>query len=140
MIKKAYYYFFYKIYKSIEYTSDELGGKFWSDWKASLVLDVLFYFIITSLFIYYKIFFNRYIHLSESNFDIFLIIIPIILFNYFIFHHKYQWKNIVKEFDRLPREKNLLGGWIVFGIILFIIANLIFSFYLMSQIDWVQYR
>ncbi len=27
-IEKAYYYFYYKIYKSIEYTSEKVGGAF----------------------------------------------------------------------------------------------------------------
>lgn len=140
MIKRAYYYFFYKIYKSIEYTSEELGGGFWSDWKASFVLDCCLYFIISSIFIYYKIFFNRFVHLSDNNLDVLLTIIPVALFNYFVFLHKNQWKSIVVEFDKLPKEKNIIGSWIVFGIVLLIIVNLIFSFYLMSQIDWSKYR
>ena len=44
------------------------------------------------------------------------------------------------EFENWPKKKNIRGGIIVWGIIIFIIANLIFSFYLMSLINWKLYR
>jgi hypothetical protein len=135
-IRKAYYYLFYKLYKF----SEASPSRWLSDWKAELSIDVLIFFCLFSFFIYYKIFCNRYIHLSESNWDVWVPAIVIGLFNYFIFHHHNQWKRIVKEFDRLPKRKNIIGGWIVFGVVLLIIANLVYAFYLMSQIDWKQYR
>ncbi|WP_326983450.1 hypothetical protein VUJ46_02575 [Chryseobacterium sp. MYb264] len=139
MIKKAYHYFYYKIYKSIEFTSNEIGGSFLIDWKATLVVDVLIYFIVSASLIYYTIFFDRNIHLNQSNTDVFIIAIPIFLLNYFVFHHQNKWKNIIISFDQLPQKKNVIGGWIVFIIIVFIIGNLIYSFYLMSLIDWSKY-
>jgi len=36
--KKTYYYIFYNIYKSIIYTSEMVGGEFWIDFKAGLVI------------------------------------------------------------------------------------------------------
>lgn len=139
-MKKAYYYFFYKIYRSIEYTSELSGGKFWSEWKTSLVLDCLIYFIITSFFIYYKIFFNRHIHLNDGNIDVYIVVGIVVILNYFIFHHRKQWKKIVTEFDQLSKRNNLIGGWIVFGVVILILINLVYSFYLMSQISWNDYR
>ncbi|WP_018676199.1 hypothetical protein [Riemerella columbina] len=139
-MKKAYYYFYYKIYKSVEYTSELFGGSFWTEWKASLGLSVLIYFIIASLFIYYKIFINPYIHLSDNNIDIIIISIIVEVFNYYIFHSKNQWKNILVSFDRLSKKQNTLGGWIVFIFIFFVFFNLIFSIYLMSKINWDAFR
>lgn len=136
-IKKSYYYFFYKLYKFWEYVS---VPKFWSDWKASLILDCLIYFIVSSAFIYYKVFFNPYLHLSEGYNDVFILVIPVVIFNYLVFHHRDQWRSIIVEFDKIPKKKNLIGSWIVFSIVLLVILNLIYSFYLMSQIDWSQYR
>ncbi|MBO6185169.1 MAG: hypothetical protein J6O88_10885 [Chryseobacterium sp.] len=135
-MKKAYYYLFYKLYKNYE-----RGPSVWmSDWKASFSLDVLIYFLVMFLFIYYNIFINRYANLSKSNIEVYILVISVSLLNYFIFHHRNQWKKIIVEFDQLPKKKNILGSWVVFGVVLFIVANLIFSFYLMSKIDWSQYR
>lgn len=136
MLKRAYYYVFYKLYKM----SEAAPSKWLSDWKASLAIDVLLFFFLFSVTIYYKIFVNRYFSL-DNKFGVGIIyVLFIVIPNYFIFHHKDQWKDIVAEFDQLPKKKNLIGSWIVFGVVLLVIANLIFSFYLMSQIDWSQYR
>lgn len=133
-IKQAYFFLFYKMYKWI-------GEDNWSaDWKASLSIDVLIYFIIVEIFIYYKIYFNRFIHLGENNTDIIILLILVSVPNYFIFHHRDQWKEIVKNFDNLPKKKKLIGGWIVFGVVLLIFANLFFAFYQMSLINWSKYR
>ncbi|MFN0293021.1 hypothetical protein [Pedobacter helvus] len=134
---KAYYYLFYRIYRFWENVSDP---KFWSDWKAGIVIIVLELFLLASIFIYYKIFFNRYVHLSESNRDIIIPLLLVVIPNYFAFVHTDRWKDYVKEFDALPKKDNKIGGWIVFGFILLVIANLIFSIYLMSKVDWSQYR
>ncbi|MFP3834160.1 hypothetical protein [Chryseobacterium sp. SIMBA_028] len=128
-IKSAYYYFFYKIYRSIEYTSDLSGGKFWSDWKAGLVLDVLCFFTLFPLFIYYSIFTDN--HQELGNTIVWIGILFIVIPNYFIFHHNNQWKGMVNNFDKLPKEKNKKGGLIVWSVIILIISNMLFSYYLL---------
>lgn len=133
---KAYYYLFYKLYKF--WKSGHVI--FWSEWKASLSIIVLEIWFILSLFVYYKIFINRYIHLAGDNVQIFLLALPIWVINYYIFHHHNQWRSIIAEFDKLPEKENKKGGIIVWSIIILIIANVIFSFYFMSQIDWSLYR
>ncbi|WP_326983434.1 hypothetical protein VUJ46_02485 [Chryseobacterium sp. MYb264] len=132
-INKIYDYFFYKMYKWVEYTSELGGGRFWNDWKASLSMDMLLYFIIMSIFIYYKLFFGHYIYMITYNKNVYILVIPIFLFNYFVFNHNDRWKYIIQKFDHLPKKKNIIGGWKVFIIVLLIISNLIFSFYLLSQ-------
>ncbi|MFC7346924.1 hypothetical protein ACFQO9_09375 [Chryseobacterium zhengzhouense] len=131
-MKKAYYYLFYKLYKWYEE-----GPSVWmSDWKAGLSIDLLVFLTIFSFVPYFIVFFNIYINFDDIiilrllvAIYIFLIVIP----NYFIFHHKNQWKKIVNEFDKLPKKKNQQGGWTVLGIVLFIIINYIFSFYIYYQ-------
>ncbi|TCN57591.1 hypothetical protein D0809_13485 [Flavobacterium circumlabens] len=66
--------------------------------------------------------------------------IIIYVFNYFTLDYKDNWKQYNVEFANYSKRKNRIGGWIVFGIILLIISNFIFSFYLISQVDWSQYR
>jgi hypothetical protein len=136
VITRLYYYLFYKLYRWYE-----KGPSIWmSDWKASLSIDVLVFFVILSFIVYYTTFIDRYFELGDSKIIVFLFIVGISVPNYFIFHHRDQWKGIVQRFDKIPKRKNLIGGWIVFGVVLLIIANLIFAFYQMSLVDWSKYR
>jgi hypothetical protein len=135
--REVYYYLFYKLYKFWETVSTP---KFWSDWKASLSMDVLIYFLVQAFFIYYNVLIDRESDLGESTIEVILLVGVVSISNYFIFHHKDQWREIVHEFDKWPKEKNKRGNIIAATVIFTIIVNLIFSFYLMSQVDWSQYR
>ncbi len=131
MIRKAYHYLFYKFYKF----SEAAPSKWLSDWKAELVIDVLWVFIALSILSYYTIFTKQVVNSGDDKFVVILGVIFISLPNYFIFHHRDQWKKIVHEFDKLPKRTNKIGGCVVLCLVVIIISNLIFSFYLMSQID-----
>ena len=139
-IKRYYYYFYYKWYRLIEYTSTELGGAFWTDIKAGIALGALEIWFIGSLFMYYKVFINRFIQLRTDNYDVYILASILGLIKYLLFFRTDQWKIYFESFDDLSKEANRRCSWIVFGISAFIILNLIFSFYLMMQIDWSQYR
>lgn len=134
-MKKSYEYFYYRLYKHFE-----KGGVWMTEWKASLAMDVFTYFIIASVMIYYKIFYNRGFHLSERNYDVLGMVLIVAGFNYFVFHHKNNWRQIVQHYEQLDKNKQRIRGWIVFSVVILILANLLFSFYLMSKIDWSQYR
>lgn len=135
-MKRAYYYLFYRLYKWYE-----KGPSVWlSDWKAVISIGVLQVFLILSMYCYYAVYSKQILDLSIKNPIVFIPFAIIFIFNYFTFEHTDIWKEYVAEFDQLPKKKNRIGSWIVFGVVLFVIANLIFSFYLMSQIDWSLYR
>ncbi|MCJ7932441.1 MAG: hypothetical protein MUW56_02090 [Chryseobacterium sp.] len=91
-----------------------------------------FWFTIT-LLNYYNIFVNRNIHFSKSVYI--SIALFFVILSYFSIDYEEIWKKYNKEFDQLPKSKNRIGSWIVFGIILFIIGNFVYSIYLMSQIN-----
>ncbi len=130
-IQKAYQYFYYKIYKSIEYTSESQGA-FWSEWKASLVLMAIEIFFLSSFTNYYNVLYNTDTGILPNSWWL-IIVIFLTFIDFVFFHRKDQWKEIVFEFDKLPKRKNNKGSWLVFGIILFIIINFILSFYLYYQ-------
>jgi len=136
-IKRAYYYLFYKLYKFWEAISTP---KFWNDWKAELSIDVFGIFLGLSGICYYAIINKKKIDFGSGKYVVFIYLLLIALPNYFIFHHQDQWKQFVHEFDQLPKKNNRIGGLVVWIIILLVIANLIFAFYQMGQIDWKQYR
>lgn len=140
MIKKAYYYFFYKIYKSIEYTSNEFGGPFWSNFKAALVIAALEVWLLITIGNYYSVITKINIELSIMMPIVYIPLMILLVLNYFSFIHNDKWREYNMKFDKLPRKRNLIGTWIVVGIIALIIGNLIYSFYLMSQIDWSLYK
>lgn len=135
-IKKAYYYLFYKFYKM----SEAAPSRWMSDWKAGICIIALEIWLLMSVGIYFSVFTKQSMELELSNPIVLMPLIIILALNYFLFVHTDVWKDYVKEFDKLPKKKNRIGSWIVLGIVLFVIVNLIFSFYLMSRIDWSQYR
>lgn len=139
-IQKSYYYFFYKIYRSIEYTSKSFGGESIMSSKAGLVMLALEAWVLFSIGAYYKIYTKTSIQLSISMPIIYIPAVLIFAFNYFTLDYKDNWKKYNSEFANYSKKKNRIGGWIVFGIIVLIIANLIYSFYLLSEIDWSKYR
>jgi purine-cytosine permease-like protein len=124
-----YHYLFYKLYRYYE----KGPSVWWSDWKASLSLIVLEIWLIASILIYYKIFLNPSADIIGSEGSWILLVIIIALIDYFAFHHRDQWKQIVIEFDNLPKRTNRIGGLVVFGFALLIIVNFILSFYLYYQ-------
>lgn len=139
-IKRYYQYFYYKIYRFIEYTSEQMGGKFLTEFKAGITVIAFEIWSLLSIYNYYTIITKQNLHLSFKTPLIYIPFIVIILLKWKNFSSKEQWFSYHQQFDALPTEVNKKGGWIVFGITVFIILNLIFSFYLMMQIDWSKYR
>ncbi len=103
-IRRAYYYLFYTLYKFWEAISIP---KFWSDWKAELSLDVLEIFLGLSGICYYAIVNKEIIDFGSGRYIVCLYLLLIAIPNYFIFHHHDQWKQIVHEFDQLPKKNNI---------------------------------
>lgn len=135
-IKRGYYYLFYKFYRM----SENAPSRWLSDWKAVLVIIALEIWFVLSITVYYATITRTKMELDITTPIVFIPFLSIILINYFAFVHTNVWKEYVSEFDKLPKRKNRIGGWLVFGIVMFVIFNLIYSFYLMSQIHWIQYR
>ncbi|MCK0202759.1 hypothetical protein MWN41_06970, partial [Ornithobacterium rhinotracheale] len=60
-------------------------------------------------------------------------LIFIFALNYLLFVHSDKWKEYNAEFDKLPKKKNIIGGIIVWTIVIFIIANFFISGYYMQK-------
>lgn len=118
---------FYKLYKHYESSSEP----WWSDWKAGASMGALEIWLLLSIGAYYSILTKTSIELSISMPIIYIPLLVIFILNYFSFMYNDIWKEYNKEFNQLPKKKNILGGWIVFGIIVFVIGNMLFSFYLL---------
>lgn len=127
-IERAYYYLFYKLYKFWEWIS---YPKFWSDFKAIVSITALEMWLIGGLINYYRIYIDHEMTFSK-NFYIGMAIFFAVL-NYIIFIHTDKWKDYNAEFDQLPRKKNIIGGIIVWIIIISIIFGFFRSAYLLQK-------
>lgn len=132
MLNKIYYYFFYKIYKAIQYVSAPFGDHL-INFKAGLVMIALEIWLVSSIGIYYSIITKTKIELSIFMPIIYIPLIIILGFNYYSLDYLDIWKKYNEEFDKLSKKINIIGSWVVFGVIFLIIANFIFSFYCLDQ-------
>lgn len=125
MLKKAYFYFFYRLHRFFE---NYAIPAFWSEWKASLFIDGLLIFLTAAILFYAEVYIFPNSHLLQNGL-FFSVGIAICIINYFIFHHKDTWKIYNKRFNA---EKNRYpyGGIIILFVILFVISNFILSSYL----------
>ena len=136
-LKQGYGYLFYKLYKFYEKVS---SPPFLSDWKAAVSILALEIWFLFSIIVYYKVFSKKdLVPHALTNPLTYVILAFLIMLKIILFDHKNRWKDYVNMYDKWPSGKNNRGSVIVTIIVLSIIANLIFSFYLMSKIDWSKH-
>ncbi|WP_326983440.1 hypothetical protein VUJ46_02520 [Chryseobacterium sp. MYb264] len=128
-IKNGYYFMFYTLYSR----GKKSATIFPYDFIASLYIIILEILIIVSLTNYYNIIFKTDSGILSNEIWI-LIVITLTLIDYFLLYSKNQFKFIVRKFDYFSNEKNKRNKQVVYAIIILIIMNLIFSFYLLSQL------
>jgi len=137
-MKKAYYYFFYKLYKIMLWTSSPFEN-FFSKFRASLALIALELWIVFTIQNYYEIL-NEIDSKSSSNLFIYIMGLAIIISNYMSFeYYDNVWQKYKDEFDGLPKRKNIIGGFIVWIIILFITLSFFFSTFYLHKINFGTY-
>ena len=134
--KKVYQYLFYKLYKFYDVDSIWLGAKRWTDWKAPFSLLVLEFWLLISFYNYYDVFTEKDFSSYSKNIISLATLLIFVIIKYFVFEQRNRWKEYIIEFDKWPKKKNKIGTIMVWMLVLFIMANFIFSFYLISQIDW----
>lgn len=125
---KLYYYLYYKIYN---FSNNKSSLFYFGDWytrfKASAAIDGIGIFIYFSIFYYLDIDFEVY--LKQIMLGVFIII----GINFFIFDYSNKAQLYFEEFNNWSKQKNRIGGIIVSCLIVLVIVNLIFSFYLLDQ-------
>lgn len=60
-------------------------------------------------------------------------LLSFLLTSYITIDYNDTWKKYILEFDKLPTEKNKVGSIIVWSVIIVIVANMIFSYYLLYE-------
>jgi len=133
-IKKAYYYLFYKFYKFGERSPSSLP----SDYTAILAISVLEVLFLGALKFYYIEFIDQNNSFEFFSFQTLVPLIAVLLLNYFAFFKNDRWKEYVNEFNQWPRKRNIIGTWIVIGIVVFIIVNMVVAIHIMGQITGIN--
>lgn len=109
-------------------------GDFFSNFRAGLVIIALEIWLCISIYGYLSIFLGRKISLSITEPSGFIPYAIIVSSNIYFFSSPNKWKSYFEEFEKLPKRKNLIGGIIVWSIIVLIVINFIFSVNLMKSI------
>ncbi len=130
-IHKYYDYLFFTFYRFWE----KAPSKWWSEWKAMLTIDFLKIFFLLGLF-GYILFYKKLNLLPET--PVIPIIIALVLFgtDYYYFLYKNKWKKRIKNFENIDSSTDRIGIILVLTIIILAIIFLIYSYYLMSTVDW----
>ena len=124
-IRQLYYYWFYKYYKLL---NSSFLTRENSKTKAGFTITGLEIWFLFSLYNYYQIIIGRRdINLSLLSVKVLVPLSLIVFIKWLAFIRDDKWKGYVYEFDQWPKERNLKGSWIVFGVTVFIIANFIIS-------------
>ena len=126
---KAYYYLFYKLYRF----GENAPSVWWSDWKANVVITAMEVCLLVSADIYYTVITGRSSDIGPFSPQVLIPLAAILLINWKLFGNERSWRKYVDEFDHWPRRKDRIGGLIVLGVVLMVIANSVFSFYLLSR-------
>lgn len=133
-IKDAYYYLFYKFYKFGEWSPSTLP----SDFTAAFAISGLEIMLLISLKFYYIEFWDWNDTFTFGSIQTIIPLAGVILIKYFAFIKDDKWKTYVKKFDKLSETRNLIGTWIVIGVIAFVIGNLALAFHIMGKMTGIE--
>lgn len=124
-IKTGYYYFFYTLYKFYK----RGPSVWWSKGKAEVSIIALEIWLFGSIIFCYCLLTNTKLNVSFRDPSIVLPLILIFLLNYAFFNKTDEWKSYAKHFDQLPKQRNYIGGILVWSLIIIIVIIFFVSAY-----------
>lgn len=134
-LKKAYYYFYYKLYNFFIL----FGEDFLLKYKPLIFIISLEVLLLSAVSNWYSI-----LARGLDNQDHFILLIAITifisLFNSSFFLHGEKYKTYFIEFENYNKKKKIISGWIIFIIISLVISIYFISDYQMELINWKRYR
>ncbi|MDR1003801.1 MAG: hypothetical protein LBL97_02155 [Prevotellaceae bacterium] len=118
---------------------------FWMEWRAFGLLNGLMILPVLSIIYYFAALLSLFGLMYNPELISYIIGVCLVIWLLFIFiagqkvlMNRNRWKNIIKEFDRLPQKENTQMGLIALGIVLFVILSLILSICLMAKTSPVR--
>jgi hypothetical protein len=130
-MKKAYYYFYYKLYCFGVFLSDDAIN----EWKPLVTILVLELLLLIQILIWYTVYTKQVVVIAYPGLTFFPIVTLLGIGNYRFFLHQDKWKEYSKEFKAHSKKQKVTGAVIVSAVIVTIISSLIYSFYQLAQIN-----
>ncbi len=130
-IQITYDYIFYVIYRFWE----KAPSRWWSDWKTVITICFFIGFALSASI-------NITIYLLNVDLVPRTKVLPIIFslavfgLNYYYFLYKDKWRERILRFQTLGKKANCVGKTLIVIMAGTIIGSLIFSYYLLSIVDW----
>ena len=133
-MKRAYYYYlYYTIYKAWSKNYNPLLS---NNFKADISLMAIKIWLLGVLDTYLSILLNRdTMDISITNPKVIIALALVIGSTLYFFTFSDRWKSYFEEFEKLPKRKNLIGGIIVWSIVIFIFINVFISVELSKKLN-----
>lgn len=124
-MKRAYYYLYYTIYKAWSKNYNPLLS---NNFRADISLMAIQIWFLGVLDTYLSIILNQdATDISIISPKVIIALILVIGSTLYFFTFSDKWKPYFEEFEKLPKRKNLIGGIVVWGIVIFIFINVFIS-------------
>lgn len=130
-LANLYDYLFYTIYRFWE----KAPSRWWSDWKTVITMSILMGCFLSAIsnIVTGKL----YIDLIPKSTTLPLILVFLICgFHYYLYSYKSKWKEKIIKFQNISPKKDFYGIFMVVCYFLLITGSLIYSWYLLSKVDW----
>jgi membrane protease YdiL (CAAX protease family) len=132
-MRRAYYFFYYIIYKTWSKNYNPLVS---NDFRTDICMIALNIWALGVIGVYLSILLG--IKLPRLSIAQPIVFIPLFLaigsvLYFFTFSNK--WKPYFKEFEEWPKRKRIIGGIIVWMIVIFIFINVFISVEMMRKIN-----
>lgn len=136
LIKTGYAYLFFFFYNHI----NSFKNNILVQWKAVLMVAMMECFLIISIITYYLDISKITVAEDFNKLYLLLFAIPLVGLKLWFFERNENWRKYLAEFEAWPEKNRKRWDWVMRLLIVFIVGNLVLSYYIMSEIDWSQYR
>jgi hypothetical protein len=132
-IKRAYYYFYYRIYKTFTKNYNPLLSV---GFRTDIVVMAVKIWFLGVVDTYLCILFNQdATDISITSPKVIIALALVIGSTLYFLTFSNKWKPYFEEFEKLPKRKNFIGGIIVWSIVIFIFINVFISVELMKKLN-----
>jgi len=130
-LKEAYYYLFYKLFRFWSLNSNLFMS---AEFRAQIVMIWLEVALVVSVQSYICILTHHRFRLTIWHPLMLIPFVIIITLKLYLFTFSDRWRVYNERFNKWTRRQNIIGGIIVYSVILLIIGNLFFSIELLNRL------
>ncbi|SIR08378.1 hypothetical protein [Pontibacter lucknowensis] len=110
-------------------------------WSISSCIEILQVWLLLSCLLYYAVNTTEELVPSQLQVPIFsAVIFTLTLVNYVLLEQRWPWGKLFKIFLASSAPKNNPASALGWLLALLVVVNVLFSYFLLSNIDWAHYR